>query len=728
MKKIKKMLAGLLGAAMVLTSFGTPAWATSTKSPTIDASKTGSIIIHKYEYNGAQDSLKTGTGQDTDEETIPGGATVLKGVKFEAYKLADISQDTVTGSDGKKSTALQYTNIIHGLADRDFNENTTYDSIKDKITESSLTVAGTATTNESGIATINNLGLGVYLVKEVDAPSQVTNKTANFIVSIPTTNTVTDSTNNTKYGDNWIYDVNVYPKNATNYGDVKLKKVGKTAGSNSEKALQSVKFILQQEVTGATSTTTWETCKTGTTKGENNADVVNTTGEYITGADGVLSVGGLAPGKYRFIETDLASNDGYIMDGKNTYVFTISIGTDGAKNITLETNSYATLDSVSNTIIVTNEKPDMKKEVKRREQTAEGKDNWQHDADYSVGDMVPYRITIDVPSNIAQLKEFTLKDTPTNLMDDADSISIKYGENKIDSKAWSKETDTNKIPANGFKINFVPAEMTAYAGKQIVVSYNAKLLDTAKTTTAGNPNTATLEYSNNILPDTTDTTNPNHDKEQGKDKIEDTAVVYTFKLNIHKTDASTNKTPLKGVEFDLYKEVSNITTGVITGNSASTLGLESNKKWLKINTDKLVTDQDGNIAQSGLANGDYYLVETKTNEGFNLLKSPVHVVLNIEYSTTWTKESEWVDETVDGKTVRKLVKHSEDKKTTTFTKSTNSTGEVQADTGTMTETIINRKGFTLPKTGDIGTVMFLIIGIGGMLAAVYIMLRGRKRA
>lgn len=48
--------------------------------------------------------------------------------------------------------------------------------------------------------------------------------------------------------------------------------------------------------------------------------------------------------------------------------------------------------------------------------------------------------------------------------------------------------------------------------------------------------------------------------------------------------------------------------------------------------------------------------------------------------------------------------------------------------GTMTETIINRKGFTLPKTGDIGTAMFLIIGIGGMLAAVYIMLRGRKRA
>lgn len=720
MKKIKKMLAGLLGAAMVLTSFGTPAWATSsTKSPTINTNKTGSIIIHKYEYNGKQTSLPNGTGQTSDVSSVPENAKELSGVKFEAYKLAEISQETVTDTDDKKSTALKYTNIIQGLDDSDFNENTTYDSIKDKIT-GTLTVAGTATTDDSGIATIGNLGLGVYLVKEVDAPSQVTNKTANFIVSIPTTNTVTDST--TKYGDEWIYDVNVYPKNATNYGDVKLKKVGKIAGSTSETALQGVKFILQQEVTGETST--WETCKTGTTKSESNVDIVNTTGEYTTGTDGVLSVSGLAPGKYRFIETDLASNDGYIMDGNNTYVFTISIDTNGDKQITLEANNYAKLDNDTKTITVTNEKPDMKKEVKRRAQK-DGRDDWQHDADYSVGDMVPYKITIDVPSNIAQLKEFTLQDTPTNLKDNAESIKITSEGTDIASNAWEK--DETNVPANGFKINFDPTKMSSYAGKQIVVSYNAKLLDTAVTTPTGNPNTATLEYSNNILPDTDDTTNPNHGKTPGKDKIEDTAVVYTFSLNIHKTDASTSKTPLQGVEFDLYKEVSASAT-TITGEAASALGLASDKNWLKINTSKLVTGADGNIAQSGLSNGEYYLVETKTNEGFNLLKSPVHVVLNIEYSTTWSKESEWVDETVDGKTVRKLVKHSESKKTTTFTKKDTSTGEFEATSSTMTETIINRKGFTLPKTGDIGTAMFLIIGIGGMLAAVYIMLRGRKRA
>ena len=42
--------------------------------------------------------------------------------------------------------------------------------------------------------------------------------------------------------------------------------------------------------------------------------------------------------------------------------------------------------------------------------------------------------------------------------------------------------------------------MGNYAGQQIVITYKAKVLETAVKTTAGNPNTATLEYSNKILP------------------------------------------------------------------------------------------------------------------------------------------------------------------------------------------------------------------------------------
>ena len=95
MKKFKKMLAGLLGAAMVLTSFGTPAWATptdpETTAATIDTEKKGSITIHKYEYNGAGGEL--GTGETTDETTkVPNEAKALAGAGFTIYKVADAEE------------------------------------------------------------------------------------------------------------------------------------------------------------------------------------------------------------------------------------------------------------------------------------------------------------------------------------------------------------------------------------------------------------------------------------------------------------------------------------------------------------------------------------------------------------------------------------------------------------------------------------------------------------
>lgn len=55
MGKFRKMLAGVLSAAMVLSTMTVTAFAEDTnKMPTIDTTttKTGSITIHKYEYNG----------------------------------------------------------------------------------------------------------------------------------------------------------------------------------------------------------------------------------------------------------------------------------------------------------------------------------------------------------------------------------------------------------------------------------------------------------------------------------------------------------------------------------------------------------------------------------------------------------------------------------------------------------------------------------------------------
>ena len=273
----------------------------------------------------------------------------------------------------------------------------------------------------------------------------------------------------------------------------------------------------------------------------------------------------------------------------------------------------------------------------------------------------------------------------------------------------AKDNDGGK----GFKIAFVTSTMEAYAGKKIVVTYNAKLLDSAVTTTAGNPNTAKLEYSNKILPDTDDGSNPNKPGEPGKDAIKDTATVYTFKLKINKKANSAGGKNLAGVKFDLYKEVAEGTTGAASTEDVKAAGLDTNKTWMKIAAD-LTTDENGTVEKSGLANGTYYLVETKTAKDYNLLKAPVEVTLNIVYTTT-TK----VEYVIDDNGVKTLVKH--EIKTTEFKEGT------ATSTGTHTETIINKKGFDLPTTGGMGTVLFSIAGFALMAGAAFVLLKGRRK-
>lgn len=696
MKKIRKMLAGLLGAAMVLTSFGTPAWAAPdrpvTTDATIDTTQKGSITIHKYEYNG--DGGQTGTGETSD--TVPTGAKPLAGAGFTIYKVADATD--IEKYYSKNPTALPDVNTY--ITDGKINSSYSGKVIKldengaasDRGTKKELI------TGADGIVSFTNLDVGFYVVIETTTPAKVTTPADPFIVSVPMTKAD---------GSDWLYDVHVYPKNKTTYGNVKLVKTG-----NGTEKLKGVTFVLQKQTN--TNPISW----TNVTASEQNPDETYT---LETDNKGEISISGLSQGTYRFIETNRGSNDGYIMDGATTYSFVVK--EDGKTY-----NAEGTALLANSTITVDNKKPDMIKNVQDRTTNY-----WQQDSDYNVGDKIPYKITIDVPENIAKLKEFTLTDTPKNLKDDITNIKVQY---KDKGESSSLQDVTNSVYAveqttgeNGFKVTFTPANMTAYAGKQIVITYSAELLSTAVKTTSGNPNTATLEYSNKILPGTDDGSNPNKPSDTvEKDKIEDSTVVYTFKLKISKKANRADGAALSGVVFDLYKKVPNNTEGALTTEEASKFGFAEGT-WKKVET--LTTGTDGSIDTSdstGYANGDYYLVETKTVEGYNLLKSPVAVKLNIAYTTTWTKTDEW---TVDSDGNKTLVKHSESK--STFSAGTGATGQVTAventtTEGTMTETIINRKGFTLPKTGDIGTAMFLIIGIGGMLAAVYIMLRGRKRA
>ncbi len=662
MKKFKKLLAGLLTGAMLLGSMSVSAFAadtTASKTPVIDTTKTGSITIHKYTEGTATGTAASGK---EDATQVPAGAVAIKDVGFTIYKVADandLDKFYSTNPDSLPAATDYYTGTGKNVQ---VNANVATKKVGDE-----------KKTDANGVVTFGTLDLGIYLVVETTSPAIVTGPCDPFLIAIPMT---TD-------GDDWLYDVHVYPKNSTAVGGVSLVKTGKGGAK-----LNGVTFVLQKQ-----NGDTWTNItKKSTAAGDNTGDALT----LETNTDGKIRVDGLSSGTYRFIETSVGTdNKGYIMDGAATYVFTVD-GTNVTYNGTTGTNIQ---------IPVTNDKPDMTKQVKNGNE-------WKQDADYSVGDKVPYRITVSVPENIAKLKKFALTDTPTNLKDDVASVKV------TDKTGATITSAIATAVGNGFTIDFTPANLTTYAGQNIIVTYNAELLNTALTTTVGNPNTATLEYSNQILPDTDDENNPNKPGEPKTDKITDTAVVYTFKIQIEKKAERADGTPLAGVEFDLYKEVASGTAGAATAAEVKKAGLDSSKTWKKINATSLITGAEGEnkgiVSQSGLKNGEYYLVETKTNEEYNLLKAPVKVTLNIAYTTT-TKAEYNIDET--GKTT--LVKHEVD--TTTFT------NDGKSSDGIQIQTVINKKGFTLPLTGGMGTVLFSVIGLALVLAGVVVITASRKK-
>ena len=680
MKKFKKLLAGLLAGAMMLGSMTTTAFAeentATTPVPTINTNTPGSLTINKY------------------EGTDPATAKPLPGVEFTIYKIATIDQVTTTPTNGNPYTEVQF-KPVNALGDNiSITSATTYKDIKkevdDAIKNGGLTgTALTTTYNEEtkkASVTFSGLGLGVYLVVETNAPSQVVNRTANFLVSIPMAETEevtnSDGTKSTVTV-GWNYDVVANPKNSTVYGGVALVKQGKQGDDT--KPLKGATFVLQKKIE---SNNSWETIENKLTTNEN----------------GQISVSDLAPGTYRFVET--SAPDGYIMDGTDVKEFVIT--TDAEGNILVNGQT-------DNVITMTNYKPDVKKEVKN----AAG--NWGNDSDYSARDEVPYRVTVDVPENIAKLVDFTLTDTmlrqtyksgSLKIFKDADlTEEILKGNYEVaeilnEQPAVDQDTATKWSIAFNSKnesTNEITSLLSDYAGKKIYISFSTILGTDAVTTAVGNPNTVKLEYSNKIFPSSNDgnPNTPDTPRNPDKDVISDQATVYTFKIAVEKVDAENGTIKLAGVKFDLYRQ---------DKNGETVNGLTGNYKKVKAD---LTTDSNGSIEVNGLENGTYYLVETQTNEGYNLLKAPVEVKIQATYSTT-TETTTTTDRETGITTTTKVVT------TTTF--------ENTGDNGVFKTIVKNSKGFQLPTTGGMGTVIFSVLGIALVLAGLLVITASRKKA
>lgn len=691
--KLKRLFTAILSAALTLILCAMPAMATEGGTtagtpladgmPVWDTTKKGSITIHKFEYNPSSGApSQQGTG--AEGEGAPAGATPLDGVTFEIYQVQ--SQTWLESYYGGQVTASS-----QDFSKMDASDYYTKNSTTGAITVNSgatkvATVTTTTTETDKGVAKKDGLALGLYLVVETKAPDKVTSPADPFLVSVPMTRIADNDTTN-KLTD-WIYDVHVYPKNSTTYGQVTIEKKGYTGGGTGV-ALEGVQFKLQKQ-NGAD----W----TDITANDSNGSTYNLT----TDINGKITIAGLSQGEYRIFEdaySNTSANKGYILDAE---YHTFTVQKDGKIQVDGNVSANATIQ-------VANHRPDMKKEVYNGTE-------WKQDAQYGVGDTVPYKITIEVPKNIDKLSTFTVTDTPTGLKDNVGSIKIKDG-----TTALTSGTDYTVAAegTDGFKIDFILTSNTvkACAGHTVTITYNAVVKDTAVVGGNGNSNNAKLTYTNKINSDNTPGTTTN--------TIEDSAVMYSFGIKVVKT-AEDGNTPLLGVVFDLYREAKTGETSIVDAETVKKAGLDSTKSWILVKSG-LTTNASGIIDTSdstnatnythGLANGDYYLVETKTVDGYNLLTKPVEVKLDVTATTTWQKTNVY---DASGN----LVKHGTVTKTT-FTHTSNNGDATKTELAVAK--VINRKGFTLPVTGGFGTLLFSGIGVLLVLAGVGVLFSLKKK-
>ena len=238
---------------------------------------------------------------------------------------------------------------------------------------------------------------------------------------------------------------------------------------------------------------------------------------------------------------------------------------------------------------------------------------------------------------------------------------------KLDLSEWVRTNQTNK-------------------GKEFTVTYYAKVNKDAVVTEKNN---ATLEYGNK--PGETTTTTPSEAK------------TPTYPLDILKKKSGANE-KLAGAKFKLYSNKTDadanddtkaIKVSPVVAGQAGNYVVDSTSSTTEFESAKDITGAGYNLRVNGLAEGTYYLVETKAPDGFNKLTAPV--VIKITKSTD-TDVNKW--------TISKDGKDESDKII-----------DIENSTGSL-----------LPSTGGTGVIVFAGVAILLVFGVVVSFIRDKRKA
>ena len=336
------------------------------------------------------------------------------------------------------------------------------------------------------------------------------------------------------------------------------------------------------------------------------------------------------------------------------------------------------------------DKPTFEKKVEDVNDSTGDKSGWQDSADYDVNDKVPFQLTATLPTNdmdFAAYKTYKLvfhDQQSAGLTFNKDSVVVKYGDQTLGTDSYTLETPATDNDT--FDITITDAKavkdaegnaITVAADGKFTVEYTSTLNENAVIGSTGNPNEASLEFSNNP--------NVGGEGETGKTPT-DKVIVFTYQLDINKTFNGGTPAENDLPEFKLYKFDSTTNDYTIDRGEVTITKTEDGKYTASF---KRVDD------------GKYKLVETKTPAGFNTAADTL-------FEITADHDVESVNPQL---TVLKI-----------------NTTAGNTTTGTVTADVVNQKGSNLPSTGGMGTVLLYVAGIAVfVLAGATLVMALRRR-